>query len=114
MSTEAASPLQAVQADAQAGPEGVLVPLVTEDGTVELTVPPPGRWYEEANDALRVGDFRTWAEEVLSDADFETWCKTRKRNDDIAAFFTAWRELAGEDPKGSSRSQRSSRSTRKR
>lgn len=109
-----AEALAAVQADAEAPTEGVPVPLVTDAGEFEVTVPPVGKWRTAANKALREGDFDTWAEMVLSKADFKEWIKAESTTDDAAAFFEAWGDAVGEDPKGSAPSQRSSRSTRKR
>jgi hypothetical protein len=50
---------------------------------------------------------------VLSKDDFKEWIKAESTTDDAAAFFDAWGEAVGEDPKGSGASQRSSRSTRR-
>jgi hypothetical protein len=106
-----AEALAAVQADAEAPAEGVLVPLVTDAGEFEVTVPPVGKWRTAANKALREGDFDTWAQMVLSKDDFKVWLKAESTTDDAAAFFEAWGEVVGEDPKESRPSRRSSRST---
>lgn len=106
--------LEAVQADADASPDGVTVPLVTEAGEFPVTIPPPGRWKSRANTALRVGDFTTWAQLVLSEDDFESWSEGDPTNDEVEDFFRAWKKTSGEDPKGSGRSPRSSRSTARR
>jgi hypothetical protein len=71
------------------------------------------KWRTAANKALREGDFDTWAQLVLSKDDFKEWLKAESTTDDAAAFFDAWGEAVGEDPKGSAASRRSSRSTRK-
>lgn len=106
--------LDAVRADASTPDEGVEVPLVTDDGETLFTVPPPGRWWEGAGEALRRGNFTEWARLALSDDDAELWAATRKRYDDIEAFFAAWEKASGENRGKSRPSPRSSRSTRKR
>jgi hypothetical protein len=109
-----ADALAAVQADAEAPVDGVLVPLVTDAGEFEVTVPPVGKWRTAANKALREGDFDTWAQLVLSKADFKEWLAAESTTDDAAAFFEAWGDAVGENPGKSGPSQRSSRSTRRR
>jgi len=106
--------LEAVQSDAQAPPDGVMVPLVTANADVSVLVPPPGRWRTRANRALRVGDFDEWAELVLSGQDYAAWVEADPTNDDVETFFRAWKDASGEDKGKSSASQRSSRSTARR
>ena len=43
--------LRAIQADAKADPEGVVVPLVTDDGTQDCLIPPASMWFEGAVEA---------------------------------------------------------------
>lgn len=107
-------PLKALEADADTSPDGVSVTLATDDGDADLVVPRPGRWKTRANTALRVGDFDVWAELVLSKKDHAAWVELDPTNDDVEAFFKAWQDASGEDPKGSRPSRRSSRSTPKR
>jgi len=108
------SELDAVRADAAAPVEGVVVPLVTDDAKVEVTVPPPGRWKTRANRALREGDFDGWAELVLSPEDFDAWVDADPTNDDVEAFFTAWQEATGESRGKSSPSRNGSKGTARR
>jgi hypothetical protein len=105
------SALEAVQADAQAAPEGVAVALVTEAGDFEVHVPLPGRWKTRANRALKDGDFDLWAELVLSAEDYATWLEADPVNDDVEQFFEAWGTASGENSGKSQPSRRSSRST---
>lgn len=107
-------PLKAVKAEAAAPPEGVLVPLVTDDGEVEILVPPAGRWFEGAVEALMQNRFSAWAELALDGDNFAAWSATRKRYEQIDRFFGEWRARSGEDPKRSAPSSGSSRSTAKR
>lgn len=106
--------LEAVQAEAGSPPEGPAVPLVTDAGTVDITVPPPGRWKSRANSALRVGDFEEWAVLVLSDEDAAAWADADPTNDDVETFFKAWQELSGENRGKSRPSPRSSENTARR
>lgn len=106
--------LRDAAAEADATPDGVVVPLVTDEGEFEVTVPPPGRWRSRANRALSDGNFDVWAEIVLSEEDYDTWCEADPVLDDVEAFFTAWKHASGESRPKSSRSSRSARSTRRR
>lgn len=108
------SAVEAAEVDADSTPEGVLVPLFTDGGEVEVTVPPAGRWRTRANKALRLGDFDEWAQIVLSDVDYALWVDADPTNDDVEAFFKAWQAESGENQGKSRPSTGSSRSTRKR
>jgi hypothetical protein len=108
------TPLEAVQADAEAAPEGASVDLVTETATVTVTVPPPGRWKSRANTMLREGNFDGWAQTTLSDGDWAKWVDADPTNDDVEAFFTAWQDTAGETVGKSSKSRNGSRPTPRR
>jgi hypothetical protein len=107
-------PLRAIEAEADAAPLGAAVPLVTDAGEFDVTVPPPGKWRTRANRALREGDFDSWAELVLSAEDFDSWIEADPTNDDVEAFFKAWADVTGESRGKSSTSAASSRSTRRR
>jgi hypothetical protein len=107
------SALEAVQADATAPAEGVEVPLVTDEGEFTVTVPKPGKWKTRANTMLKDGDFDGWAKLVLSGADFDVWVEADPTNEDVEHFFEAWSKVSGEAPGESSRSSTSSRSTRR-
>lgn len=97
-----AESLRAVEADAASTVEGVTVTLHTEDGDVDILVPPAGRWFTEANEALQVARYDRWAQVVLAPADLEKWKSVRRRNDDMTAFFKDWETAAGES-RGKSR-----------
>jgi hypothetical protein len=107
------SALEAVQADAVAPAEGAVVPLVTDEGEFAVTVPKPGKWKTRANTMLKDGDFDGWAELVLDRGDFETWTEADPTNEDVEHFFEAWSKVTGEDAGKSPRSGPSSRSTRR-
>jgi hypothetical protein len=108
------TPLEAVQADAESGPDGVPVVLTTETAAVTLTVPPPGRWKSRANTMLREGNFDGWAEITLSDGDWARWVEADPTNDDVEAFFAGWQDAAGETVGKSSKSRSGSRPTPRR
>jgi hypothetical protein len=108
------SPLEALQADAETTPTGVTVALVTDIGKEDITVPPPGRWKSRANTMLRQGDFDGWAQTVLSDVDAQTWVDLDPTNEEVEAFFAAWKAAAGESVGKSSKSQPGSRPTPRR
>lgn len=94
--------------------DGVIVPLVTGTGAVDLTVPLPGRWPTKAMRALRSNDSEEWASLVLSKQDYEAWVDANPTNDDAAEFFNSFRRIAGESVGKSRTSQRSSRNTPRR
>jgi hypothetical protein len=110
-----AEPLKAIEADAKADPEGVVVPLVTDEGTVDILVPSPALWFEGAVEALTQGRVSDWIRLAVEDPKVLTaWDSKRKRYRDLSAFVKEWTRLSGEDPGKSPASVRSSRSTRKR
>jgi hypothetical protein len=91
-----AEPLKAVEADAKADDEGVVVPLVTDDGSVDILVPrrtcgSRARWrrWSEGRSAkwvhLAVEDEKTLA----------AWDAAKKRYRDLSAFTDKWAELSG-------------------
>jgi len=106
--------LEALEADAIAPPEGVVVPLVTDDGSVDILVPPSSAWFEGALEAMAAGQWARWAELALEGDDLTLWKATRKRYRDIDAFLLEWQKRAGQDVGKSSASEGSSRSTRRR
>lgn len=97
-----------------AGTGALLVPLVTEDGTGEVSVLPPGKWKPRANKMLATGDFDGWAALCLEGDGFQTWTQLDPSNDDVEQFFRAWKDLGGQSLGESSASTRSSRSTPRR
>jgi hypothetical protein len=106
-------PLKAVEADANTPDGSALVVLHTDTDEVKVTIPPVGKWRTRANRLLREADFDGWAKAVLSDEDWEAWEAADPTNDDVEEFFKAWGEVTGENRGKSSRSSASSRSTAK-
>lgn len=92
--------LAAVKAEGKRQADGsVIVPLVTDEGTVDITVPPPALWYEGAVDALQAGQITKWVELAVEDPlSIAAWRSVRKRYRDLDAFLTAWVGASGEDP----------------
>jgi hypothetical protein len=112
-----AEPLKAVEADAKADDEGVLVPLVTDDGSVDILVPPAHMWFEGAVDALVLGQVSKWVHLAVEDEKtLAAWDAAKKRYRDLSAFTDKWAELSGNDlgksPSSTTSSQK--RTTRKR
>lgn len=109
-------PLKAVEAEATAPPEGVLVPLVTDDGEVDILVPPADMWFEGALEALTSGRVSDWIRLATDDPETHAaWASLpRKRYRDLNAFLERWTALSGESPGKSPVSAPSSRSTRRR
>ena len=111
---EESSALDRLEAEATAPDDGVLVPLVTDDGTVEILVPASTNWYEGALEAMTAGQWTRWAELALEGDALALWKATRKRYRDIDAFLVEWQRRAGQNVGESSASETSSRSTRRR
>jgi hypothetical protein len=110
----AADAIRAVEAEADEAPEGSYVDLVTEDGTVELLVPPAGKWKSRAQTFLGQGMFDAWAQITLSTEDFKAWRDLDPTLDEVTAFMESWQEKAGQSLGKSRASRRSSKPTRKR
>lgn len=108
--------LEAVKAEAKAPEEGFLVPLVTDDGEVDILVPPAAMWFEGALDALIQGRVSDWINLATDDPEtLAAWASLpRKRYRDLNAFLERWTAASGENPGKSPVSSPSSRSTRKR
>lgn len=108
--------LKAVEAEADAPAEGVLVPLVTDDGEVDILVPPPNMWFEGALEAMMSARISDWIRLATDDPEtLAAWDSLpRKRYRDLEAFLDRWTELSGESPGKSQASKPSSRSTRRR
>lgn len=107
--------LRAVEADAKADPAGVKVPLVTDEGSVDILVPPPAMWFEGAVEALTQGRISEWVHLAVEDEDtLAVWDECRKRYRDLSNFVEEWSRLTGEEPGKSGSSESSSGSTRKR
>ena len=75
----------------------VVVPLVTDEGTVDILIPSPAMWYEGAVEALRSGRISDWVTLAVDDVETLTaWRSVRKRYRDLDAFLTAWSQATGE------------------
>lgn len=105
-------PLRAVdaaEADAKADPEGVVVPLTTDDGTLEFLVPHPSMWFEGAVEALVQGRISDWVHHAIDDqAALDLWDSKRKRYGQLEAFLDEWSKRSGETPGKSLPSETSS------
>lgn len=104
-----ADALRAVEADAKADPEGVVVPLVTDEHTDDILMLHPAMWFEGAVEALvagRVTDFVHLAAHPDSIAVWDS--RPRKRYGQLEAFLNEWNERSGETPGKSPQSEASS------
>jgi hypothetical protein len=90
--------LKAVEAEAAVPAEGVQVPLVTDEGSVDILVPRPAEWFEGALEALTAGRIPDWADLALDEDAKAIWSARKKRYKHINAFIgEMWKRL-GEDP----------------
>jgi hypothetical protein len=55
----------------------------------KFELPPVGKWRSSTMNALREGDFETWAYAVLTPEDYETWQEIDPTMEEIAEFFTS-------------------------
>jgi hypothetical protein len=101
-----------VQAEEAGG--AVVVPLETDDGVIDITVPAAEEWRDSAMDAIREGRFTLWAEKTLAEDDYAAWVEADPRVRQINAFFQELGRLTGIDQGNSRASRRSSGSTRRR
>lgn len=99
-----AEPLDAVEADAKADPEGVVVPLVTDDATDDILILPPAQWFEGAVEALVQGRVSDWVRLAADPEHIEVWESRRKRYGQLEAFLDEWSKRSGESPGKSPRS----------
>ena len=107
-------PLRALEAEAKADPEGVVVPLVTDEGSVDILIPPPAMWFEGAVEALVQGRVSDWVRLAVDDPDvIAAWDARRKRYRDLENFLDEWSKRSGEDPGKSPKPAASSRKPRK-
>lgn len=108
-------PLHALEAEATADPEGVVVPLVTDEGSVDILIPPPAMWFEGAVEALVQGRVSDWVHLAVDDPDaLAAWDARRKRYGQLEAFLDEWSKRSGENPGKSQPPAKSSRKPRKR
>jgi len=77
----------------------VLVPLTTDEGTVEILVPPPALWFEGAVEHLSAGRISEWVKLAVEDREsLDLWNSRRKRYKNLDDFLTAWSKATGESP----------------
>lgn len=97
-----AEALAAVKAEATARKledGSVVVPLVTERGSVDITVPPPLMWFDGAVEALERERITSWIRLAVEDPEMlARWDSLRKRYRDLADFVNRWAAATGESP----------------
>jgi hypothetical protein len=77
----------------------VVVPLVTDEGTVEVTLAHPTLWYEGAVQHLTAGRITEWVRLAVADEESRVrYDSVRKRYRDLDNFLTAWSQATGETP----------------
>jgi hypothetical protein len=92
----------------------VVVPLETDDGVIDITVPAPEDWRDSANEAIREGRFTLWAEKTLAEDDYAAWVDADPRIRQINRFFDDLGRATGISRGESRASRRSAKSTRRR
>jgi hypothetical protein len=93
-------------------PEGaVAVRLEGEGGRIGVVhILPPDEWPSDANSAMHIGDYESWADGCLALDDFEqVWAPLRPRMKHINAMFEEYRRLTGQAEGKSAQSPRSLR-----
>jgi hypothetical protein len=60
-----------------------------------LSIPPQGRWRLSATNALRTGDFTTWAHAVMSADDAATFIGLDPTLDEVNEFFAELGRITG-------------------
>jgi hypothetical protein len=83
------------EADAEELDGAVLVPLESDDGVVELLVPPAEEWRDSALEALNNGRFGLWASKTLGPEDYAAWVAADPRVRQAQAFFEEYGRLSG-------------------
>lgn len=103
--------LEAVKAEALAVRHedgSTTVPLITDGGTVDITIPPPTMWFEGAVEALTRGQISAWVKLAVDDPEaIVAWDSLRKRYRDLDGFLERWSKATGESPGESSGSSAS-------
>lgn len=85
-----------------------VVPLTTDEGTVDILVPPPAMWWEGAVEHLTAGRINEWVQLAVDDQESkDLWNSRRKRYRDLDGFLSAWSGATGETPGESSGSSAS-------
>ena len=92
-------------------PGCVAVPLEGSDGEWGIVHILPGdMWPSDANSAMHVGDFESWADGCLALDDYEEiWTRLRPRMGQVGEMFKEWRAATGQHTGKSLRSPRSLR-----
>jgi len=103
-----AEALRAVEAEAKADPEGVVVPLVTDESTDDILILPPAAWFEGAVEALVQGRVTDWVRLAADPDAIVVWDSRRKRYGQLEAFLDEWSKRSGETPGKSPLSETSS------
>lgn len=104
-------PVEAVRAEADTGSaDTVSVPF----GDTTLDVQVAGKWRKSALNALRQGDFDTWAQKCLTPDSLAVWDEADPTMDEIQELFASYRDVTGQDPGKLLASPGSSRSTARR
>lgn len=109
----AVAAVQAVD-DAQAEADAGSGDVTFEWQGKEFSVLPAGEWRSSALGALNRGDFDLWASKCLTNGSFATWQEMDPTVSEAGNFLREWRSASGQDPKGSSPSRSSSKSTKRR
>lgn len=96
-------------------PEGFPVEL---GNGVTIHVPPQVQWRASALDAMRAGDFQTWAEKVLVGESFEAWEEWYEGDDptlgEVTEFFDRLGKVTGASAAPNRAARRSSQRTPRR
>lgn len=97
-------------------PGSTAVSLEGSDGRWGIVhILPADEWPSDANSAMHVSDFESWADGCLALDDYEQiWCQLRPRLKHIGAMLKEWRALTGQDTGKSLRSPNSLRNAARR
>lgn len=81
-----------VEAEARCGDLPVTVPL----GDTYIDIPPVWTWPTDALTTLLHGDHETWANAVLDDVSYDTWCDVDPTLDECQAALAEWENTTGQ------------------
>lgn len=98
-------------------PDGAIaVRLEGEGGRFGVVhILPPDEWPSDANSAMHVGDYESWADGCLAGDDYEkVWADLRPRMRNVNAMFEEYQRLTGQDQGKSVQSPRSLRNSARR
>jgi len=92
--TKPPTPVERVEAEARSGKTFTAVPLAGK----LCRVKPGLDWKSAAFQALRTGDFESWAATCLYGGDYETvWQKVDPTLRQATAFIKAWERVSGQN-----------------